>query len=265
MFCDKCGKEIADSAQFCKYCGSKMNYHFGEPAKAYADRTMMAPAVPPVNSLTEKNSKRWPFIVIIITLVYLVFSAILGVIIIHRNYVSIPQPEWYSFGEYFGDAFGTYLLSYCLIPALFILVFALPTKKAAWITCIPLILGAVLSIFSYSFTYAHTHINVVSNLVNAVLVLVFAILYLLITVLRNRGLTVVLILLSVFRIGASILMRVLNIDQRINVGKTQFITQPIIMDLLNVVGIIVFSFIFIIAAYQVIHTKYKQNDVFINY
>ena len=60
MFCTKCGREIDDSAKFCKYCGSPIEVAPEEPLEIPPDEGTSedeAPFEEPVPK--PKNRKRW--------------------------------------------------------------------------------------------------------------------------------------------------------------------------------------------------------------
>ena len=43
MFCNKCGKEIPNHAQFCNYCGAPVNNFQSQPAAPSAPQTVEIP------------------------------------------------------------------------------------------------------------------------------------------------------------------------------------------------------------------------------
>ena len=250
MFCEKCGKEIANNSQFCKYCGSKLSSE-GTPAfnAAYvspAPQPVYAPAQPP-----KKGGKTWPLSVIIAAIANLALSAISGVLVFYDNYASVALPD-YSFGQYFGDLFLSYIVSYILPPALFVLVFALPTKKIPVITSIPLVLEAVFSIISNVYVWFRIHsAGVFLNVIINVLILVFAVLYLLTTVLKKPaiGLNIGLIAVGAIRTIVSF------ISGFVGTANTTVLTKIILF--LSAIALIL---IFVFAAFKLYGDR-KENAV----
>ena len=60
MFCTKCGKEIADNAKFCKYCGSPVEVNTEEPLETPPDMgTTEDAGVFEEPVLKPENRKRW--------------------------------------------------------------------------------------------------------------------------------------------------------------------------------------------------------------
>ena len=58
MFCTKCGKEIDDSAKFCKYCGSPVEADTEEPLETASDMdTDVEVSEEPV--FQPRNRKKW--------------------------------------------------------------------------------------------------------------------------------------------------------------------------------------------------------------
>ena len=60
MFCTKCGKEIDDSAKFCKYCGSPVEVVTEEPLETSSDVGTAEDAEAFEEPVFQpKNRKRW--------------------------------------------------------------------------------------------------------------------------------------------------------------------------------------------------------------
>ncbi len=258
MFCGKCGKEIEDGSLFCKHCGFKTENAAEAPV---IQQREPAQASKPVKPPVDKGSRRWTRGIILTTLLLFVFEAVYGVLVIHSNYSSMGWPNGYSFDQYFGDRLLTYIFGYLLMPVLLMLVFIIPTKKAAWITSIPLFLSGAFSFFSYVVTLAlERHINAVSTLFSALMILALAFAYLKSTKSKTKGMAIVLVFLTVLRIGGQILFKVFEIDQMINGDKTNFVKYPLPIEILNVIGGAVFSLIFILAAFHLCKEKQQKNN-----
>ncbi|MBE6740800.1 MAG: zinc ribbon domain-containing protein [Ruminococcaceae bacterium] len=252
MLCERCKKQINDSSQFCKYCGSKVlrpynnsvNY---QPAHMYASQG---------NALADSN--KWSFSILITALVYFVLNSVIGVVKMYSNYLAIPQKADYTFGKYFGDSILSYLFGYLIFPILVVAIFSIHTKKLAWITSIPLFIGTAFTFLSYFIQLFGVKINVLSNLITALILIVFTAVYLLATIKKKIVFPIVLILISVFRLAVNTLFNLLRIDQRINAGRTNFVIYPIYVRILSFIALVAFCLVFILAAFQLAKENTKK-------
>lgn len=82
MFCPNCGKEVAPTADFCPYCGTKLDHPTGpKPHQPAAQSTEHLSAGAPAGN-HEKNSKKAP---IIITIVIIALLAVIAFMLGMQN------------------------------------------------------------------------------------------------------------------------------------------------------------------------------------
>lgn len=99
MFCNKCGAQLPDGTNFCKYCGASLSSapaEFSNYAEPYmvqppvqpqptAPQPMQAPMAPPPNNYDEQKKSSTGYIVIAVVAVILIAAVIVTAILLFGN------------------------------------------------------------------------------------------------------------------------------------------------------------------------------------